>query len=517
MAIVIGLVFSLPYLYGVFKFGKDYSPLISGKASYLTEETYTYAPEVWQIVKNHWSGDPYIWEQRNQASPYVSELLSVFPLVVFYEITGSVARAFLISSFIFPPIMFLSIYIFLKKFNFQDPFSIATSLGVVFIPFLSILFPKLQSYGTLLTGDSNGPLFFARIPHPQISTMFVFAAFFLTVIVINENFRNIKNLIAVSLSIALSLYTSVFVSSVVSIASGILLLKFIKRIPVKSLFIASIIIFTLSIPFLINLVFQQNQLSTAEFIHRFTFEKSYMFPIQLRYIFFSLLLLFLRRDTISKVLFCYILVPCFLIDLHQFIFGINFQADHWISRIIAPLSTLTLFLIVQKIIPRAKKIWILMSAVILFIGISRQISWVKSNQSNLSLDKSHRQLIEQLFIRTEQNDVIASFSPDLNNEIIANTGRWIYIAPGDRSWITSEEAIKRICNIGILSQNQFHDSDIINLASSFLALESRDSRKVDLLTKEIQACIKANNFTPGYKLNYIVIKNSHGSWELHKI
>src|SRR3989338_2638270 len=120
LAFLISVIFTIPHIYGLKSFGSNYSPLISSpNLAHVSEETYTYAPEVHQIFKGHWRGDPYIWEYRDDPSPYVSELSSIIPLAFLALLSGSVANSFILADFIFHALMLLTIYYFLRKLKFD--------------------------------------------------------------------------------------------------------------------------------------------------------------------------------------------------------------------------------------------------------------------------------------------------------------------------------------------------------------------------------------------------------------
>lgn len=520
VTLLTSLIFSLPHIYGFWQYRKNYWPLFaSSSISHINEETYTYAPEVWHLLKGYWRGDPYIWEQRVGPSPYVSELLSIMPVAILALLTGSVANSFVLADFIFPSIMFFTIYYFLIKLKYNRFFAISATIGVVITPFISMVFPKIQSYGTLLTGSSSGPLFFIRTPHPQISTVFVFLALFLTALLFESKFKKINLIILWAIVIASATYSSFYVSSTVLLGTLFLLPFFVKKIRIKTMIIGLFTYFILVLPFVINAFEQRQMLTNFDFLSRFTFSKEIMFPIQIRYILFGLLFyMSARKSWLPKPFLAYIFAAALLIDFHQLIFKVNIQADHWISRILAPIATLTLFLIVDKFVPATRKIlWLGAAVILIIIGFSRQQSWIEANKDELGGNIERKQLITEIVTKTKKDDVIGSFSSDLNKEISANTNRWLYISSGDRTWISTPEAKQRICYLGWLLNREGSEEKISEPISYFLALEVKNKEKIDNLTQDVESCIEKEKYKPIYKLDYIVIKSQDGKFKLLKI
>ncbi|MEK6757843.1 MAG: hypothetical protein AABX88_01825 [Nanoarchaeota archaeon] len=168
IAAIIALTTSLPHLYGFLKYGRQYTPFnLYENNQYQRDELYAYAAQVQQVLKGHFVGDAYIWEHRNSPSPFLSEFISILPIAVLTLLLGSVAFAFIASDIIFPAILFLLIYLFLKS-DYSKMLSLSAAGAVVLLPFFSTLIPFVYKGGYLWTGPSHDPLFITRTPHPQI-------------------------------------------------------------------------------------------------------------------------------------------------------------------------------------------------------------------------------------------------------------------------------------------------------------------------------------------------------------
>lgn len=518
--LVLSFTTVLPHLYGLVSYGSEYLSLgVRQNMQYTRDETYAYAAEVQQILRGEWRGDSYLWEYRKSPSPFLGEIASIMPIIAISKFVGSVSFGFIITDFIFPLVLFIVIFLFLTRFGFKKIFAISTSLAVVITPFLSSLIPFIHKNGSFLTGPSNDPLFITRTPHPQISLIFLFLALFFTVEVLTNPTRKI--VCAWLLAIGISLYSSPFVAS--SIALGTLLLSplILPRLKTKTFVLSMITIFILSLPYLINALNLQAAFKNNEFLLRASSSVDFVFPNQLRYILFAIILFFLRRDTISKVILAYVVGASLMADGHQLLLGRNIDSDHWISRVIAPLSSLTLFLILEKIIHFKSKIflrciWATLASVLLLVGFFKQLTWIRSHKADLEPDYALQSLIRQIETQTGKDDVINSFSFEINQYLTGLTARRIYYGPMERVLASSNEQLERLCDLHKLSL-KYNQEDITQFLNYETELENTRLNKQIDKNKFKNQCDAEKSNTPRYKLNFLIAKDqSSGEYRLIK-
>lgn len=513
ISVYIAIVFSLPHIYGIWKLKSGYSPFgVAQGLSYIFDETYTYAPETNQIIRFGFRGDSYIWENRLKPSPFIGEIASIIPLSLLSAVTGSTAFSFIIADVIFPPLLFLLIYKGLRSQQFGKLFSATTSLGVITIPFISLVLPKLSSYGTQFTGTTGDPLFFSRTPHPQISSIFLFVALFLTPLVLKNPNRKFVYFWAVS--IGLSIYASPFVSSTI-IGSLILLTPTLyRKLNIRAKVITIAIIGLSFGGLVINFLSLQMFINDSDFLLRSTFPQSFLFPAQLRFLVIGLLLLvFGRKNIFLKVLAIFLISGSLLVDVHQIILGRNIEADHWLSRVLAPLGTLALFLLIQKLFDKykfslKKVIWSAVIVGLIVTAIYKQQSWIVNHPQLTSQDQEKEKLFSQIERQTDKNDVIGVLPSNLNDEIAARTGRLVYLAPGDRTLTNSQEQLQRACHLITLSLRQDDSQLILATTRYVVGLEKFDKIKTEKALDELKSCLKHQAVVPNAKLDYVVYKNS---------
>src|SRR3989344_4503407 len=500
ISLIIGFIIALPYIYGYYTFNNNFSPLISNdNLSYLREHTYSYSAQVNQIIKGHLYGDAYIWEYKSNPSPFVGELASIIPIAI---------------------ILFVLIYTGLRIFNFPRYFNLFAATSIIIIPFLSSLLPYYSHNLTQITGGTLLPLFFFRIPNPLISSIYLFLSIFSTIFILKN--PSAKYFYLWPVIVGVSIYSSTFIMSTVLFALVLLAPKLFSKISKQKLIISFLIIFLIAIPYLINFISANIIFNTKEFLLTFTFEPKIMFPVQIRYVLIALFLLWARKkDAFSKLILAFVLSAAILMEFHQVIIGRNIQADHYISRILAPIATLSIFIILYEkldFLKRNIKIWIIFTAVVLTIGFHQQLSWINRYPNDFEQLTYRKNLIDYINKNTDKNDVIGTLDPDMNDEIQANTGRWVYVAPGDRAFLSHSEQLTRICDLSTLSGLQTNNPKSRRAILYSLAFAGEDENKVNQSLKKVNNCIENNKEAPRYKLNYLIdYDNVSENWKLLKI
>lgn len=509
----------MPNIFVLYTYGKTLLPFTQNtKLAYLEEETYIYSTHIRAILNGYWTGDPYVWEYRQSPSPFLGEIGSLIPIVILSAITGSVRSAFILSDVLFPMSLVLIIYIGLIKNGHQRLFSLTASLVVLLTPYTSMLLPRLASFGTDITGDSNNMLFFSRTPHPQMSSIYLFGVVFLTAIILSK--PKSKIIYLWSLLLGVSIYSTPFITSTIFIAIILISPLLIIKVPKKNLIFSAVIVILMALPFIINLINLREFLAQSDFLTRTTFPTELLFPNQMRFIVFGVILFLLRKDYLSRIVTVHIIAAGFLVDGHQLISGRNLEADHWISRVLSPLSTLALMLIAQNLYHRfhLKNRPYLLPAIILIvitIAFTKQLRWVEVRAYELQPDIPYEHLVNEINTKTQKDDVIGSLDYKISRHLTGLTGRRTYIAPGDRTFVTSREQTERLCNLFLMSQNLPNNTierGLISYAYGFSAWYNID---VSHIVNDLESCIEEKVITKKYKIDYLIEKNNlTGQWEL---
>lgn len=417
--------------------------------------------------------------------------------------------AFVLSDFIFPITLSLLIYFYLKRESYDFKFCLLCSLSVIMIPFMASLLPFLAKEGTALTGPLNYQLFFSRTPHPQISYIFLLGSIFaFTEFLKSRRLRKIDFLLPPIIGV--SLYASLHVSSTILVAILLLTPWYFKHLSRRKTIYFFAIVLIFLIPHMANYFFQQKHLFNSDFINRTSFPVHMLFPTQLRYVAIAIGLITIGKKKIHiTVISLFILAAALLIDGHQLIGFGDLEADHWVSRVLAPLSTMAIFIIFYHIYSffikdKSGLIWISLMLIVLLFGAYTQFKWTIKNRKELRIDNASYELIKQIENNTDSNDVIGSLDTPTIDLITGLTGRDTYIAPGDRTLAPADEQIERICTLLILSKSK-KNLNIYSAANFILGYQSLNPASVNDALNKIRDCFKDNNIAP-YKLDYIVLK-----------
>lgn len=520
VSIAVGIIVVLPHLWGLVKFGQEYSPLrINSNLQYIWDETYLYAAQTQHYLNGNLLGDTYLFEHQGESSPFLGEVASIIPLVIFSLLTGSVANSFFVSDFAFPTALFLLVFLIARKMTKNDLWSTVAGLTVVVTPNLSSLLPFFFKEGTVITGSLNDPLLFSRTPHPQVSLIYLFVVLFLTYILLNKPTKRIAYFW--SISVGISLYSSLFVASTVALGTLMLFPLVAKKIKVKLFIHCLAIIFIIAIPYLINYLSILNFIKDTDFLERITYPIRILFPRQLRYLIFAIILTKLsKKDNLPKILIVFILAASIISDGHQFFLGKNIDADHWINRVIAPISTLSIVLIVYNLLKNrsSRIVPLALCILMLIIGLGMQILWIKNNAINFKNDPNIVSIINKIKQTTKVTDVIGSEDFEINQNITGLTGRKSYLGPADRVLANFDERTQRACDLVFLSgkKEQSVSVNLTEYAVGLLIWDKMNLTEKEKIISNTYNCQK-NNYTNKYKIDYFISENSDNSYTLTKL
>ena len=189
LAIVyISIIYGLPHLILSAKFQGQYTPFtLSVHSGVATDETYGYAGFA-NIVNRGYLilKDRYVYEYSNYPTPLLADNIPSLILGFLAQLSGSVEKAFIISDFIFPPIVFLLVFIFTSYYIRNFLFALATSLVVTFARDFITVIPFPLATFSFFKNNGNEFLYLFRTPHPQISVVFLLISLILLYKLLNK-------------------------------------------------------------------------------------------------------------------------------------------------------------------------------------------------------------------------------------------------------------------------------------------------------------------------------------------
>ncbi|MFY9462568.1 MAG: hypothetical protein WAP52_00070, partial [Candidatus Sungiibacteriota bacterium] len=175
LAILVGLIYGSTHFFiprELAKTGGDYRPLTF--ASHADASVYGIRANA--VYQGQWlTGDISIQEQSG--NPATLPLLNPLLMGGLGRILGSLDRAFILSDFIFPPLIFIALYFLAFELTRARTLALFFATFFIFIPkailtIPPITLPLLQTFLQHILPDTSDILYFIRFEYPKITFLF---------------------------------------------------------------------------------------------------------------------------------------------------------------------------------------------------------------------------------------------------------------------------------------------------------------------------------------------------------
>lgn len=344
-----GLLFGLPHLLiPRLLGGNKYSSLGGGEgiqSAIVTEEVYTYAPEVQEILEGRFPvRDTQLSDYKNTPSPFAGETLPALIMAVLSKLTGSVENGFTAADFLFPPMAVWLIYRLSRGLGVERPLALLTGTAAIIATKLIELVPyprPVWDYMVNLKG-SDDFLFFSRNFHPQLSFL-LFGGMMLAVIAAIKTGGR-KRIILAGVLIGAQFYTYFFSWTAAVMMVAILLVWQIRLGDWKSarrLTALSSIGFIVSLPY----VWEMFQFRASPMYQNFFWKNSLparsFISVSARYavlVFIAYWLTKKKRTLALMVLMAMVTATILLPEAASLFLGRDPEGKHWIRRLLMPLA-----------------------------------------------------------------------------------------------------------------------------------------------------------------------------------
>ena len=343
-----------------------YSPLVLNEeaTSFVTDETNFYAPVIREVLDGHlWSSDYFIYEYKEAASPFRSNLVPVLMMGGLAKLTGSVENSFILADFIWPVFSFLSLSYFIYALTKKAYLAPAGALLVMNLGHYFSYFPYLPTaLNKMIEAWSTGAYSeFIRSYNPQISLSFMMMfVYVLYRIQVTKQKKN--DWWWFGLGLGLLFYTYVYYwTFAVAWTLVLILINFLRKklVIVKKLILGLTVGLVMAIPMLSEFWrFQQSSLSDW-----FSLSYRSLPPLTIKPFILITGLLLVSRLLIKNKSERLYWQSLFLTGLglffsvHWLKLAIDDPVGHWMNRVIYPFS---LLLIYRLAIKRVKKNQILL-------------------------------------------------------------------------------------------------------------------------------------------------------------
>jgi len=434
----------------------NYSPLVLNQdsSSVTFDEAISYAPKVREILDGHWKlSDPFIFEYKNTASPFVGETLPAMIMAGLSKLSGRVTEGFILADFIWPPMVFLSlsyfIYLLTKKF-FLAP---VVALIVMFWEHYLSWMPYLPSVIKNIISSLNTGAYsrFIRSFHPQISFFFfVLFLIFLWQGLSQKKSLNLKIKLALGISLGLLFYSYLFFWTY---ALGWLLLIMLEAgwkknwVLFKGLAWALTGAIILALPYLINLwIFRQLPLSDS-FIANSNYLPilGYRKDIGLMLIMLVVSRVMAKNNKLARFFQWFYLTGLILVVI---VLGLDLSIDdmigHWMGRVVHPLTIIFgLGLLIRQL--KKNYLYFSIAACLLLLGYQARIHqrYFKNHAYLFHLEPERLEAFEWLNQNTQKDSVVLTTSLVNNLYLPIYTHNNSFIPRAPQSLTPSQEALER--------------------------------------------------------------------------
>lgn len=454
LVILTSLIYGLPNILIVLSHGELYTPFTLTNSPIARDEVFAYAPEVNYMLKGHlFLKEAYVAEYASHPTPFMGESAPSLVFATLAKLTGSIESAFVAGDFIFPPLVFLLLYIITNTFLRNRLYSSAVAFLVVIArDFIAVIpFPReTWQYLTFAEGQ-NYLLYFSRAFHPQLTFIF-FGLSFIFLLKVLTNPSSKKYVILLGVFFGILFYSYIFYwtyfVAFYALVLAYLLIKKEKR-AITALVFSSCIAFVIASPYLYT-IHSFYQLSIApDFVAKSSL-KNVPLPFTLiRYLLIALLLFLSvrKKDKKFKVFVLFILTGVLIAPVAKLIVGQDLETFHYLRRALMPFATVGIFTFIYFIFKKRKNVIIFLSFGIIFTfityGFNVQMVASKVIQASHTKDLYREDVFTWLRANTPKESVVGSVNTDFESFLPVYTQNKVYFPPSDRTVTPTYEGVTR--------------------------------------------------------------------------
>lgn len=455
LIILVSLIYGLSNIILSFNLGRDYQPLVINKNSPIAkDETYAYAPQAKHILEgNLFVGEVYTKEYQNFPTPFVGETLPSWVMAALALLTGSLPAAFIAADFIFPPIIFLLLFVtarcFIKNFFFAAAVAFLTVISRDLIA--TIPYPHETWQYITVAEQRNFLLHFARAFHPQVTFVF-FAAAFISLIKVFSSGGKWLPIAALGIFFAALFYSYVFYwtyfATFMVIVFGLSLIRRNFQVA-RGLVLAGVVAFILGLPYFFNMYNFYKLPLAADFTAKSTL--AYLdLPLTLfRYLIITIIFALVTKlkDFKFTVLCLFILTGVLIPLFSKIVIGQDLETLHYLRRAMMPFATITALTILYLVFYKNTKVIYLLTVIIftiaIFLGLKTQIVATKTISPYHQLDKDLGEVFVWLNNNSQKNEVVGSLDTFLSRYLPVYTDNKVFFPPTDRTVTPTTEGVER--------------------------------------------------------------------------
>ena len=439
-----GLICGLPHILIPLLKPADvpYVPMLKKAITPVNEDEITLAPLMNRPFRDVVvPREGFLFEHRDSPTP--REWLPHIVIGFFRLATGSLYRVFFLADFFLPPLIFLSLFIFLYLLTrnfywsaFISVFALFMSDLLEFIPFHSLSEASLLL--NWLGNFSQPPPFFnTRLPTPELTIIFLWTGF----IVLFKNFQNpsIRKSVVLGANWGLlfylyTYYWQAFTGGCVLLMGFCLWTRDTRNF--KHLLFSFFLALIISIPFWIEFIGAMKLPYSQDFWIKYGVrEGRFIFKfLTLKFLFIIAVGLLLARKNKNAVLLSCFMLSALVCLNQQFILGRVVEPEHWTTRILDPWSCIFLGVCLSSYIgPRLQRVVIFLTVLVLLWAGWIQTSYSLESRFSYPLFRQfepHVKALNWLKSHSLATDVVLSLDPEVIDLIPVYSYNYAFIHTG---------------------------------------------------------------------------------------
>jgi len=453
--VIVSVIYGFPNIILSLKLGENYNPLpISGFSPIARDEAFAYAPEANFILKgNLFLKEMYVKEYQNTPTPFLGETAPSLVYAVLSKLTGSIEKAFIAGDFIFPPIIFVLLYLVARIYINNNFFALSAAfLTVIARDFIAVIPYPHETFQYLnFEEGQNYLLYFSRAFHPQLTFIFFSLAVLATVKMFQSPNKKFP-IVLTGMLIGILFYSYIFYWTYFLFFSGLLVIYLIvsrNLFSTKRVVIAILIGLILGLPYFYNM-FQFYKLDLASDFVAKTSLHNLRLPITLlRYLIISAIffLSYPKKDQKFYLFFSLLMSGILIAPISKLVIGQDLETFHYLRRALMPFATIALFVSAYYLIknksPILKVLPVLIVAVVLYLGFKTQL--IASNRIYLAhtRDYDREAVFSWLRSNTVKDSTVGSLNTTFNSLLPLYTQNWTFFPPTDRTVTPTAEGVRR--------------------------------------------------------------------------
>lgn len=445
ISVLVSFLFGLPHIVGLLQNSPYISTIVIGGNSYTFDENHYAARIQKSFVNLAPVSDAYTYEYRT--GPYIFPSVSTYLLGLLARFTGSVQTLFIISDFLFPPLIFLVIYSLAKQFISKKQISIIASLLVLLEDRIYGYFPTiLESIKTMslapfaeFFSSIYMPPFYSRLENPEFSGIFFFLGLF---------FIAGHRMFSFSVCQLVLLYSYPFYAVYLFlIFTGLFLANLISKTGRKIFLKNALLIFIFSLPFIFQFLTFIEHPGRSDLIIRNGKEVFTLFkiPVSALMTVFVLLSIYLKNNKDKPLILSFFI---FTSIVAMYIFPV--QTDHYITRVLVPVLRISQIYIFYSIfktffINKFTNSLLYCALIGIFLlSFTHQLVYTKNKSSTFTISPTRLEAYKWLSENTPPDSVILSYSVLSNVQIPAFAAVYMFLPYSVMSFVPTEEVKDRL-------------------------------------------------------------------------